>query len=82
MSEYEWRLREEVVEPGACAQCGTCAAVCPQGKIEMTEDGPELREECARKGEGNCHVVCPRTSTGAYHLGLRTAGSEYEPLLG
>ena len=70
------------MEPGACAQCGTCAAVCPQGKIEMTEDGPEPREECARRGEGNCRVVCPRTSTGAYHLGLRTAGSRYEPLLG
>jgi len=82
LPEYEWRLQKEVVDPGACAQCGTCAAACPQGKIEVTEDGPKLREECARKGEGNCFAACPRTSTGAYHLGLRTAGSRYEPLLG
>ncbi|HII69972.1 Coenzyme F420 hydrogenase/dehydrogenase, beta subunit C-terminal domain [Methanopyrus kandleri] len=80
--EFEWKLTEEVVEPGACALCGTCVAICPGGIIELTDEGPRLTEECARKGTGNCHTVCPRVDTAAYHLGLRIAGRDYEPLTG
>ncbi|WP_456482584.1 Coenzyme F420 hydrogenase/dehydrogenase, beta subunit C-terminal domain [Methanopyrus sp.] len=82
MTEFEWKLTDEVVEPGACALCGTCTAICPNEIIELTDEGPRLTEECARKGTGNCYTVCPRVDTAAYHLGLRTAGRDYEPLTG
>ncbi|WP_457614560.1 Coenzyme F420 hydrogenase/dehydrogenase, beta subunit C-terminal domain [Methanopyrus sp.] len=82
MAEFEWRLTDEVVEPGACTHCGTCVAVCPGGILELTDEGPRLTEECARKGTGNCHAVCPRVDTAAYHLGLRIAGRDYDPLTG
>ncbi len=81
-NEIEHKLHETVVETGTCAGCGTCAAVCPCDIIEMEGDEPKITDECDRAGTGNCFNACPRTSTGAYHLGLRLAGRDYDPRTG
>ncbi|HIP34871.1 MAG TPA: hypothetical protein EYG87_02335 [Methanothermococcus okinawensis] len=66
---YQWKL-SEIVDNDLCARCGTCAIVCPNGKIVF--DGiPKLKEECLRKGHGMCYEVCPRVSSGGYQIRIR-----------
>ena len=66
---YEWKLNE-IVDNGLCAKCGTCVVVCPNNLLTF-EEVPKLTEECLRKGNGMCHDVCPRVSSGKYQIKIR-----------
>lgn len=52
-----------IYEDGLCTQCGTCAALCPKGAVELRWGGeqgyavevdPEACDDC-----GHCLTVCP-----------------------
>jgi coenzyme F420-reducing hydrogenase beta subunit/ferredoxin len=79
MEEYKWFLRDEIVDTGMCTFCGACAAVCPNGIIEFREDGPALKEECTRNGEGACKDVCQRVMTFASKIGPNIFGFKAKP---
>ncbi len=77
--EYKWFLRDEVVDAGLCTFCGACAAVCPNDRIEFKEDGPALKEECPRNGQGACKDVCQRVVTFASKIGPNIFGFKAKP---
>jgi coenzyme F420-reducing hydrogenase beta subunit/ferredoxin len=79
MEEYKWFLRDEVVDTGMCTLCGACAAVCPNDRIEFREDGPALKEECPRNGQGACKDVCQRVITFASKMGPNIFGFKAQP---
>lgn len=56
------QLAHDVLNPGLCAGCGLCAAVCPE--FLLTFDGAKARivDEAEAKRCGNCvlcHTICP-----------------------
>ncbi len=65
----EWKLNK-IVDEEFCAACGTCEIVCPNNFIDFNES-PSLGEYCRRLGNGMCHEVCPRTSSGRYQISIR-----------
>ena len=77
--KYKWFLRDEVVDAGLCTFCGACAAVCPNDRIEFKADGPALKEECPRNGEGACKDVCQRVVTFASKIGPNIFGFKAKP---
>lgn len=77
--EYKWFLKDEVVDTGLCTFCGACVAVCPNGRIEFREDGPALKEECPRNGQGACKDVCQRMITFASKIGPNIFGFKAKP---
>jgi len=79
MEEYKWFLRDEVVDAGLCTFCGACAAICPNGRIEFRADGPALKEECPRNGQGACMDVCQRVVTFASKIGPNIFGFKAKP---
>ncbi len=79
MEEYKWFLKDEVVDTGMCTFCGACAAVCPNGIIEFSADGPALKEECPRNGQGACRDVCQRVVTFASKIGPNIFGFKAKP---
>ena len=66
-SEYEWKLKDEIVDTDLCAKCGTCNIVCPNNLVKFKEK-PFINDECLRKGHGMCAEVCPRQYTGTYDV--------------
>ena len=68
--EFKWFLKDAIVDTGMCTYCGACAAVCPYDIIEFDENGPKLKEECYRNGEGACKDVCQRVMTDASRLSM------------
>ncbi|OYT66405.1 nitrite reductase [ANME-1 cluster archaeon ex4572_4] len=79
MEEYKWFLKDEVVETGLCTFCGACSAVCPNDRIEFREDGPALKTECPRNGQGACKDVCQRVVTFASKIGPNVFGFKAKP---
>jgi coenzyme F420-reducing hydrogenase beta subunit len=79
MEEYKWFLKDEVVDTGMCTFCGACAAVCPNGRIEFRADGPALKEECPRNGQGACKDVCQRVVTFASKISPNIFGFKAKP---
>ncbi|MCD4799201.1 MAG: Coenzyme F420 hydrogenase/dehydrogenase, beta subunit C-terminal domain [Methanosarcinales archaeon] len=77
--EYKWFLRNEVVDAGLCTFCGACAAVCPNDRIEFKADGPALKEECPRNGQGACKDVCQRVVTFASKISPNIFGFKAKP---
>ncbi len=77
--KYKWFLRDEVVDEELCTLCGACAAVCPNGIVEFREDGPILKEECWRNGQGACRDVCHRVLTDAARIGPNIFGFKAKP---
>ncbi|RLG24912.1 nitrite reductase [Methanosarcinales archaeon] len=77
--KYKWFLRDEVVDQDLCTFCGACAAVCPNGIVEFAEDGPALKEECWRNGQGACKDVCHRVLTDAARIGPNIFGFKAKP---
>lgn len=67
--DAEWKLNS-IVDSEFCAKCGTCEIVCPNNFIAFDEK-PFLAEECRRDGNGMCHEVCPRVSSGRYQISIR-----------
>ncbi|WP_456420084.1 Coenzyme F420 hydrogenase/dehydrogenase, beta subunit C-terminal domain [Methanocaldococcus infernus] len=66
----EWKLKDEIVDTEMCAQCSTCAIVCPNNLVKFDEK-PYLGEECLRKGHGMCYEVCPRVNSFKYQVKIR-----------
>ena len=66
-SDYEWKLKNEIVDSNICAKCGTCSVVCPNNLVKFKEK-PFIQDECLRKGHGMCAEVCPRQQTGSYDV--------------
>ena len=60
--------REVAFFPSRCLGCGQCAAVCPQGAIDLDFAGRIHRQRCRRCGA--CAGVCPGG-------GLKLIGSSY-----
>ena len=52
-------LKEWVIDQKACAYCGCCVSICPQGSITMGDDNPQLTGDCTDCGI--CYLACPRT---------------------
>ncbi len=79
------------VNADACKACGLCAAVCPEGAMEMTQSTPELAEQYRRDWRTAMHMPVTRSdridrfiredqpSTAAYRLLDRRA---YHSVLG
>lgn len=53
-------LKHEVMDSGACANCGLCAGLCPY--IKTAGERVALVHPCGLE-EGNCYRLCPRTPT-------------------
>ncbi len=57
------RLQRSVIERGACVECGTCIAVCPEDALAADKSStrlvPRLVGKCT--GCGLCYASCPRT---------------------
>lgn len=68
--QWEWKLKDEIVDTELCAKCGTCVVVCPNDLLDF-ENHPKLIEECLRKGNGMCYDICPRVSSGGYQIKIR-----------
>ena len=67
--DHQWLLNK-IVDNEFCAACGTCEIVCPNNFVDFDE-GPSLGEYCRRLGNGMCHEVCPRVSSGRYQISIR-----------
>ena len=67
--DNQWLLNK-IVDNEFCAACGTCEIVCPNNFVDFDE-GPSLGEYCRRLGNGMCHEVCPRVSSGRYQISIR-----------
>jgi len=77
--EYKWFLKDAVVDKEMCTLCGACASICPYGIIEFDENGPMLKEECYRNGQGACKDVCHRVMTDASRIGLNVFNFKAKP---
>ncbi|MBN2489194.1 MAG: Coenzyme F420 hydrogenase/dehydrogenase, beta subunit C-terminal domain [Methanosarcinaceae archaeon] len=77
--EYKWFLKDAVVDTGMCTLCGACAAVCPYEIIDFDENGPKLKEECYRNGEGACKDVCQRVMTDAARISMNVFNFKAKP---
>lgn len=51
-----------VVDPAACAGCGTCVEWCPTEAMSMDADGSAACDESACFGCGVCSRFCPETA--------------------
>lgn len=76
---YKWFLKDSVVDTGMCTLCGACAAVCPYDIIEFDENGPKLKEECYRNGQGACKDVCQRVMTDAARISMNVFNFKAKP---
>ena len=77
--EYKWFLKDTIVDKDMCTYCGACAAVCPYDIIEFDENGPKLKEECYRNGEGACKDVCHRVMTDASRISMNVFNFKAQP---
>ncbi len=64
MMECYRDLEEKIWQPGLCASCGACAAVCPTGAIEFVDYTPSYQGGCKVADEcvpcSACYFSCPR----------------------
>jgi coenzyme F420 hydrogenase subunit beta len=79
MAETKWFLKDTIVDTGMCTLCGACAAVCPYDLIRFDENGPYIKDECYRNGEGACKDVCQRVMTDASRISLNTFNFKAKP---
>ena len=56
-----------VVDRDACSGCGTCAAACPCGAIEIDDDGVASVNEAVCRGCGICASACLSGVAGVEH---------------
>ena len=77
--EFKWFLKDTIVDAGMCTYCGACAAVCPYDIIEFDDNGPKLKEECYRNGEGACKDVCQRVMTDASRISMNVFNFKAKP---
>jgi len=54
----DWRTYRPEVNKPKCIKCGQCALYCPEGCIEIKEDGSKVDYDFC-KGCGICAQVCP-----------------------
>ncbi len=54
-------LEKEILQPGLCVACGTCALACPCYNIEILEDGRPYSIRGCLPDCGCCYMSCPRT---------------------
>jgi len=54
-------LEKEILQPGLCVACGTCALACPCYNIEILEDGRPYGISSCLPNCGCCYMACPRT---------------------
>ena len=70
-------LLKDVIRPGKCVFCGSCAAVCPTQAVQMLEDVPRILGVCIKCGY--CYYACPQTTEDGFegfgeHLDERIFG--------
>ena len=55
------KLNKEIVSPGLCHDCGTCAGLCPDKclKMDYYREEPVLEKKCSSKTCSLCYDVCP-----------------------
>jgi len=54
-----WRVERPVIDSGICTRCGLCLVMCPDGAIELDEDGFPVIDYEHCKGCMICHQICP-----------------------
>lgn len=62
-SQYQtgdWRSQRPILDKEKCNKCGLCWIFCPEGAIEVTEDGYFVPNLFYCKGCGICATECPR----------------------
>jgi len=55
----DWRSERPVVDMAKCKKCGLCWLYCPDGAIEMLDDGYYEPDLYYCKGCGICASECP-----------------------
>lgn len=56
----EWSARQAEIDPGKCIKCQQCVVYCPEGCIEIQEDGRSVKvDQDFCKGCMVCAVECP-----------------------
>lgn len=53
-----WKHQHPVIDMSKCIKCNTCVRFCPEGCINMTEDGAVVDLDYC-KGCGICAKECP-----------------------
>lgn len=72
-------LEQEVIFRDLCSGCGNCAAVCPEGVVEV-EELPQLTGKCTDCGY--CLMSCPRSYLSTEEVEERLFGEVSEDPLG
>jgi len=66
---------QPIINLDRCTKCGLCVSGCPENALEMTEQGPILRQPSICTYCTDCEALCP---TGAIRTPLTvTWGSNY-----
>lgn len=59
-----WRVERPVVDRAACTRCGLCFVMCPDGAIQLDEQGYPVVDYDHCKGCMICQRVCPLHAIG------------------
>ena len=70
-------LYEKVMKAGLCTMCGACVSLCPYFRINPRDRRVRQIDICER-GEGRCHLYCPRTPTDVDALYQHIFGVPYD----
>ena len=70
-------LLAEVIRPGHCVACGSCASICPVNAISIVADVPKLTGKCTACG--TCYLSCPRAEHGFSELEKDVLGRSRTP---
>jgi coenzyme F420 hydrogenase subunit beta len=73
------RLKQDVIDRGLCARCGTCAGVCPSHAISFSDKSlPELTGKCTECDF--CNNCCPGAEVDFNALSQELFGQNHDPL--
>jgi coenzyme F420 hydrogenase subunit beta len=56
-------LKERIIDPGFCTQCGACEAACPVGALHIDEEKVKRTVDCSKYMDlcPLCYEICPHS---------------------